>query len=137
MKKTLTLAVALTAATLSTASFAEADFSCPESPNCVSSQATGDHYIEPLKVSGMSTKEINSTLVNILGNQERVDVVSNKNNVIKAVATSKWFRFKDDITFRINSDETVDIKSSSRTGYSDLGVNRERVEKLRKELKAL
>ncbi len=50
---------------------------------------------------------------------------------IEAVATSPWFGFQDDIAVRIRKDKSggsrVDIRSKSRTGKSDLGVNAERI----------
>jgi uncharacterized protein (DUF1499 family) len=46
--------------------------------------------------------------------------------------TSRLFRFVDDVEFRIVSSEgLIHVRSGSRMGYSDLGVNRRRVEKLR------
>ncbi|MGY0219403.1 DUF1499 domain-containing protein [Endozoicomonadaceae bacterium StTr2] len=116
---------------------AETDFQCPESPNCVSSLATGEHYIEPFQVRDTDPEHIKAALINILKSQDRMEVTGTEANVITAVATSKWFRFKDDITLRINQDGTIDVKSASRTGYSDFGVNRERVAALRSSLEAL
>lgn len=49
---------------------------------------------------------------------------------LEAVATSKWFGFRDDIVVRIRPRGTgsqVDIRSKSRIGESDLGGNAERV----------
>jgi uncharacterized protein (DUF1499 family) len=49
-----------------------------------------------------------------------------------ATFTSKVFRFVDDVEFRmVSADGIVHVRSGSRVGYSDLGVNRRRVEKLR------
>jgi uncharacterized protein (DUF1499 family) len=58
---------------------------------------------------------------------------------IEAVATSEWFGFQDDISIRIRPDGTgsrVDIRSKSRTGTSDLGVNAERIRAFSELLKA-
>jgi uncharacterized protein (DUF1499 family) len=59
---------------------------------------------------------------------------------IEAVATSPWFGFQDDISIRIRPDGTsasrVDIRSKSRTGESDLGVNAERIRDFAKRLLA-
>ncbi|MBS0520267.1 MAG: DUF1499 domain-containing protein [Proteobacteria bacterium] len=50
---------------------------------------------------------------------------------LEAVATSPWFGFQDDIVVRVRKDgargSRVDIRSKSRTGTSDLGVNAERI----------
>jgi len=49
-----------------------------------------------------------------------------------ATFTSRVFRFVDDVEFRmVPSDGIIHVRSGSRVGYSDLGVNRKRVEKLR------
>jgi uncharacterized protein (DUF1499 family) len=46
--------------------------------------------------------------------------------------TTRVFRFDDDMEFRmVSSDGMIHVRSGSRVGYSDLGVNRRRVEKLR------
>ena len=59
---------------------------------------------------------------------------------IEAVATSPWFGFQDDISIRIrpegSSASRVDIRSKSRTGASDLGVNAERIRAFAKRLLA-
>ncbi|MBV8393743.1 MAG: DUF1499 domain-containing protein [Alphaproteobacteria bacterium] len=58
---------------------------------------------------------------------------------IEAVATSDWFGFQDDISIRIRPDGSgsrIDIRSKSRTGLSDLGVNAERIRAFSERLKA-
>jgi uncharacterized protein (DUF1499 family) len=46
--------------------------------------------------------------------------------------TSRVFRFVDDVEFRmVSAAGKIHVRSGSRVGYSDLGVNRRRVEKLR------
>ena len=52
--------------------------------------------------------------------------------VVEAVATSSWFGFKDDVVVRVTPDESgtgsiVDVRSVSRVGVSDLGVNARRI----------
>jgi hypothetical protein len=50
---------------------------------------------------------------------------------IEAVATTRWFAFKDDIAIRIspaaNGGSVLDIRSASRVGLSDLGTNARRI----------
>jgi uncharacterized protein (DUF1499 family) len=59
---------------------------------------------------------------------------------IEAVAISPWFGFQDDISIRVSPDGTsasrVDIRSKSRTGESDLGVNAERIRAFARRLLA-
>ena len=56
---------------------------------------------------------------------------------IEAIATTKWFRFKDDIVIRIRTQDggsRLDIRSMSRIGRSDLGTNARRIREFLKTL---
>ncbi|MFZ0113854.1 MAG: DUF1499 domain-containing protein, partial [Xanthobacteraceae bacterium] len=49
---------------------------------------------------------------------------------IEASQQSRWFRFTDDIVIRVTGDETgcrIDVRSTSRQGRSDYGVNAARI----------
>lgn len=49
---------------------------------------------------------------------------------LEAVATTRWLRFKDDVVVRLTAERggtRVDMRSKSRLGRSDLGVNARRV----------
>lgn len=57
--------------------------------------------------------------------------------IVEAVATSRWFGFKDDLVVRIKPEDSgagsiVDVRSVSRVGISDLGVNAHRIVKFLK-----
>lgn len=106
---------------------------CPDKPNCVSSM-TGEesHFIEPFKYTG-DLKSAKSILVEIIKSSERARVVSDTDNYIHAEFKSRLFRFTDDVEFLIDDKtKTVHIRSASRVGYSDMGVNRKRMENLRR-----
>jgi apolipoprotein D and lipocalin family protein len=107
--------------------------SCPSTPNCVSSIDKGrKHFIEPLRFMG-SAKEAQYRLLNILSELKRARVVTVEDNFIGAEFTSFVFRFVDDIEFYCDArHKVIHVKSASRVGYSDLGINRRRVEKIRK-----
>ena len=50
--------------------------------------------------------------------------------VVEATDTTQWFQFKDDLIVRIRSESgqtLIDLRSVSRVGQSDLGVNAERI----------
>jgi uncharacterized protein (DUF1499 family) len=106
---------------------------CPNKPNCVNSQAEdAQHKIDSIKLNSSlpEAKSAIHTAVEGLGGR----VVEEESNYIKALFSSKIFGFKDDIEFYFSNqaDHTrVDVRSASRVGYSDLGVNRERVEAIR------
>ena len=49
---------------------------------------------------------------------------------IEATDTTFWFGFKDDVVIRIQPAETgsrIDVRSASRVGVGDLGVNATRI----------
>lgn len=111
---------------------------CPTSPNCVSSLEQGEHFIPPLELEGLAPDETREKLLETLADWPDTAIVTGKspeqNTVINAVITSKWLKFKDDLTLIIRPDGKVDVRSSSRTGYYDFGVNRRRIEQLRAAL---
>jgi uncharacterized protein (DUF1499 family) len=109
--------------------------SCPSSPNCVSSQAKdADHFIAPFKIAG-SVDEAWAALKKALAGQKRTVITSESGNTLHAEATSLVFRFVDDIDAILDADaRIIDVRSASRVGYGDFGVNRRRVERLRSEL---
>lgn len=58
---------------------------------------------------------------------------------IEAVETSRWFGFKDDIVIRIRADgpvSRIDVRSKSRVGNNDLGVNAQRIRDYKARLKS-
>ena len=106
---------------------------CPKSPNCVSSVDTSrGHYIAPLKFTG-SAKEAQYRLLRVLNQFEGARVITFESNVIEAEFISAVFRFVDDVEFHLDETERIiHVRSASRVGFSDLGVNRRRIEKIRK-----
>ncbi|MGB0204976.1 MAG: DUF1499 domain-containing protein [Neptuniibacter sp.] len=111
---------------------------CPSSPNCVCSQVEDKaHFIEPIQVAA-SAGEAKAKLLQVLNQTKRVSVPESEDNYIRAEFTSLLFRFVDDVEFlitQVEPNETlIHVRSASRVGYSDFGVNRKRIEELRCEL---
>ena len=106
---------------------------CPKTPNCVSSvNPDRGHFVQPLRFSGPA-KEAKQKLLNILSSLKRARVVTFENNLIQVEFMSSVFGFVDDVEFYFDDrKKTIHVKSASRTGFYDLGVNRRRVEKIRK-----
>lgn len=106
---------------------------CPKSPNCVSSLgADRKHAIEPLHYRG-SRVEARQRLIDILEKTKGVRVTIAETNYIRAEARSQFFKFVDDVEFLFPKEENIiHVRSASRSGYSDLGANRKRVERIRK-----
>jgi uncharacterized protein (DUF1499 family) len=107
---------------------------CPDKPNCVNSQA-GDarHAIEPLplKTSAAAALEI---LQALMQQQDRAKIVVAGDNYLHVEFRSPLFRFVDDVEFVIDEPQgLIHFRSASRVGYSDLGANRKRMEKIRLE----
>ncbi len=105
---------------------------CPDKPNCVSSMTEDkSHFIEPLTYTGSSEKAKNA-LLEIVKSLDRTQIISDSENYIHAEFRSKLFRFVDDVEFLIDDKtKTVHVRSASRVGYSDMGVNGKRIESLR------
>ena len=106
---------------------------CPDKPNCVVSYNNSeDHYIDPIKF--MEDKETAyQKLSTILEKEKNSKIITKNENYIRAEFTSAIFGFVDDLEFLFPNDEekTIHVRSSSRIGHSDLGVNRKRVEMIR------
>lgn len=108
---------------------------CPSSPNCVSSQASDEaHRIAPL-ACGWPKAEALRRLEHVLTTFPRVTIVSRDDGYLHAEFRSALFRFVDDVEFVVSESESViHVRSASRAGHSDLGVNRRRVELIRQRL---
>ena len=71
-------------------------------------------------------------LIQILENTPRLEIINKEKNYIHAIATSRIMKFVDDIEIKnLNQDNIFQVKSSSRLGIYDLGVNKRRVNTLR------
>ena len=105
---------------------------CPASLNCVSSQsADKDHAVAPFPFSG-TPAEAMAKLKVVLSTMPRARLVTATETYVHAEFTSALFRFVDDAEFWFDErTRTIHLRSASRVGSSDLGVNRKRVEHLR------
>jgi len=109
---------------------------CPSSPNCVSSQATDNHFIEPLTIRE-DTKFAFERLREILERRPDTFIISADKKNIRVEFRTR-LGFVDDGIFTLDSENRViHIRSASRTGYWDFGKNRRRIEKIRKEYESM
>ncbi|MEJ2056909.1 MAG: DUF1499 domain-containing protein [Desulfofustis sp.] len=111
---------------------------CPKTPNCVNSQAEDEkHAIEPIVVAAAPQKT-RDRLLKVVAAEKRAEIVRAEKDYIRTTFRSAFFGFVDDVEFYISGqrkDNTVvHVRSASRIGHSDLGVNRKRVERIRKKL---
>ena len=65
----------------------------------------------------------------------RTKVINETDDYLHAECSSAFFGFVDDLELHLlRSQRLIAVRSASRLGYSDFGVNRRRVENLRAEL---
>ena len=105
---------------------------CPSSPNCVSTQASDHgHGIVPYRYQ-KTLAGAKETLKTIVANLPRAILVEEDEAYLHYEFTSLLLRFVDDVEFVFDDEtKTIHFRSASRTGYSDLGVNRRRMEEIR------
>jgi len=106
---------------------------CPSSPNCVSSQSDQEkHRIDPIRFSSPPAGAMDR-LKKVVRGMERTTVVSETSNYLH-VEFRTFLGFVDDAEFCLDENQKViHLRSASRVGYWDLGVNRRRMESVRRE----
>lgn len=110
---------------------------CPDSPNCVSSDARDEkHHIAPLTFSTPDA-EAWKLLQEQVAKLPRTVIVTDKPGYLHAECRSALFGFVDDLEFYLRAEQgLIAVRSAARTGYYDFGANRQRVEELRAALLA-
>ena len=105
---------------------------CRKKLNCVSSQSVNPkHQIQPIYYFG-SIKEAKKNLKKVLDSTGNANFINKTNKYWHIEFTSYWLGFVDDVEVLFyESESRIDIRSASRVGYWDFGVNRKRVEKIR------
>jgi uncharacterized protein (DUF1499 family) len=105
---------------------------CPQKPNCVSTMSQeSSHGIAPITYQQSREKALAELkgVVKELGNAE---IKEELNDYLWVECTSKLMGFVDDVEFYLPEDQKIiHVRSASRLGYSDMGVNRKRVERIR------
>ncbi len=102
---------------------------CSGKPNCVNSE---DGTADKFKISPLDTNSLDAVKVAIesIGGK----VTQTETGYMSAEFTSGLYKFVDDVEARLDGNH-VQIRSASRVGYSDRGVNKARVEIIRSALK--
>ena len=110
---------------------------CPASPNCVSSrEPTGARHVEPFTYQGTHV-EARAQLIDAILSMPRAKVVVAEGDYLQVEFRSAVFGFVDDVEFLFDDQhKVIHVRSASRVGYYDFGVNRRRVEELRKRFMA-
>jgi uncharacterized protein (DUF1499 family) len=107
---------------------------CKASPNCVSSSARSDdaeHFIAPFTFT-VAPERAWQVLRETMVAAERAAIARETEVYLHVEFTSRVMGFVDDAEFLIDaSNSLIQVRSASRLGYSDMGVNRRRIEALR------
>lgn len=104
---------------------------CPESPNCLNSTLPADHshYTEPV-FEGPGAAEAWARLHVALGETPRVALVASDDAWRHYTFTTRMRGYVDDVEIGLDGDR-IDVRSASRLGWGDMGVNDRRVRWLR------
>ena len=109
-------------------------------PNSVSSQThlhpghpqAAYAAVEPLPLKAAGTAASLRVLTGVLQAMPGVTVVEQKDNYLRAQAQTRWLKFIDDLEFWIDPQQArIEVRSASRLGRKDFGVNRARLEAIR------
>ncbi len=104
---------------------------CGDKPNCVSTQDTREqHALAPFSLAQNASIDSIEQAALSLG---RAQTAVKQTDYLRIEYTSRVFRFIDDLELKIQDGKLL-VRSESRTGHSDFGVNRERADKLRQAL---
>jgi uncharacterized protein (DUF1499 family) len=108
---------------------------CPTNPNCVSSQSQdSSHAIAPFYY-GSSPDAAFEALKATIATLPEAKIINESNSYLYAEFTSALMGFVDDVEFYLDEGSgVIQVRSASRLGDSDLGVNRKRIEAIRAKL---
>ena len=112
---------------------------CPAAPHCVTSETSqsASAYVAPIAMNGLSAgaaKVVLRRAILEMGGEIQTET----DQLLIARFSSKLFGFKDDLQCRMDTQaQVIHVRSASRLGYYDFGVNRRRVEALRQAFAAL
>lgn len=112
---------------------------CKRTPNCVSSQAEvsdAEHYIAPIAFGGGAAQAMDAVR-RALADMPRTRIVAGEGHYLYAEFRSQLMGFVDDVEFLFDGGAgVIHVRSASRLGRRDFGVNRARVEALRAAITA-
>ena len=105
---------------------------CSVTPNCVSSQEINSQkYIKPITFEN-SLDQAKNRIYQVINNLRGTKIIIQEDLYWHVEFTTQLLRFIDDVEFYFDrSQSLIHVRSASRRGYWDLGVNRRRVETIR------
>ena len=102
---------------------------CPGRPSCVSSLATSDEHSISAFIVPQGMNDPVSAMAAIIIDLPRTEILQHDANYLHASFKSAVFGFVDDLEI-LQDGELLQVRSVSRVGFSDMGVNRSRVNTL-------
>lgn len=105
---------------------------CGEKPNCVTSYIHNedrDHYYPAIKINTLTSKAKKKILDHFKEN-DNIKIITQSDSYIYAEFTSSLFGFVDDVELYFSQEGVIHFRSASRVGYSDLGANKKRIQKI-------
>ena len=107
---------------------------CPESPNCVCSEQVQSsdkkHFIQPIQADKALWAKFKTII-----QEQGAEIITDDGNYVHATFSTPVFHYVDDVELRFDEAAgLIHVRSASRMGRSDFGVNRARVEKLKQAL---
>jgi len=112
---------------------------CPPTPNCVASQvdpADAEHYVAAIAFR-TDARSAWAALAAAVRGSGRAEIVAERRGYLHAEFSSRVLGFVDDVEFQLDAAaKRIHVRSASRLGRSDFGVNRARIEAIRARLAA-
>lgn len=101
---------------------------CSSAPNCACSE-TGTPEAKMVEALSGTMADAKAAIVSLGG-----EITSESDEYVSAVFTSQIFKFVDDVELRLADNGQIHVRSASRVGYSDRGVNKKRVSAIRSKM---
>ncbi|MFK7997252.1 MAG: DUF1499 domain-containing protein [Granulosicoccus sp.] len=105
---------------------------CPDTPNCHGSESSRQAQTVARFVITKTASDAIDTLATIVSTQARTQIVTQDERYLHATFATKFMGYIDDVEFLLADDgQSVQVRSASRIGKSDLGANKKRINNLR------
>lgn len=108
---------------------------CPKTPNCQGSESTRSEQQTDRFDVGQPADQAVGTLAIIIATFPEATIVEQTDRYLHATFTTPLMGYVDDAEFLLSDDQqSIQVRSASRLGKSDLGANAARISQLRTAL---
>ena len=110
---------------------------CGKNPNCVSTEETREAWkIDPIRFEG-SAVEAQQKFLRVLSEMPRTTILEEGDGFLRVRFRTLIFRFPDFADFVFDGEaHLIRFRSRARYGRRDFGVNRKRIEEIRRRFSA-